>query len=69
MLTYAGLTSAHYEIWMMFRHGGRGGVIVICQLIASCFSWDCVDASLMLSHGYCISHPTDVSQGGLESSR
>lgn len=23
VLTYAGLTSAHDEIWMMFRHGGR----------------------------------------------
>lgn len=35
MLTYAGLTSAHYEIWMMFRHVGRSGgkVIVVCQQI------------------------------------
>ena len=35
LLTYAGLTSAHYEIWMMLRHVGRsgGGTIVLCQLI------------------------------------
>jgi hypothetical protein len=35
LLPYAGLTSAHYEIWMMLRHVGRsGGMIVLCQLIA-----------------------------------
>jgi hypothetical protein len=35
LLTYAGLTSAHYEIWMMLRHVGRSGgrTIVLCQLI------------------------------------
>lgn len=35
-LTYAGLASAHDEIWMMFRHvgGSGGGAIAICQPIA-----------------------------------
>jgi len=46
ILTYAGLASAHYEIWMMLRHVGRsgGGAIVICQPIVGI--WTPASASL-----------------------